>query len=80
MKSLADCQDVTMRTTKELMKYDCFCGGLGKGCIGMMDWCGTLYMKDVTEMLQRQVEFLGKKMLLSVHVWETHCQELHPEV
>lgn len=42
------------------MKDDAFCALLVRGSIEKKNCCETLYVKDATDMLRKQVEFCGK--------------------
>lgn len=57
IKSLADCEDVTARSARELLKNDGFYRVLVRIGDVKTDGCRTLHAKDVTEMLQKQIEF-----------------------
>lgn len=60
IKGVAKCKNVSARNTRELMKESLFCRFRVRGSIGKKDGCGPLCVKDVTEVLQQQVEFCGK--------------------
>lgn len=55
IKSLADFEDVIVRTIKELMKTGQIYRVLVRGRNEKKDGCGVQYVKDVTEVLQKQV-------------------------
>lgn len=53
IKRFADCDAVTTKSTKELMKdYGCR-RVLARGISAKKDFCGTLFVKDVTRVLQK---------------------------
>lgn len=60
IESVADCNDVTTKNTRKLMKDEGFRRDLVRGGIRKKDGCGILNVKDVNELLSKQVEISGK--------------------
>lgn len=56
IRSLADCEEVSTRRTKESMRADGFKSIVVRGSSEETDGHGTLYVKDVTKVLRHQVE------------------------
>lgn len=75
IKGVEACQGASTRSTRKLEKDDDFRRVLLSGGIGTKYGCGSLFMKDVTEVLRKQVEVLEKMILRSVQVMKTRCQE-----
>lgn len=57
IKGLADCKYVTTRNICELIRNDQFLRVRMTVGNAQKDGCGTKYMKDMTDILQRQVKF-----------------------
>lgn len=68
INSVADCKDVTTGSTGELMENKEFRRGLVRGAIEKRDGCSRLYIKNVTEVLRKQVAICGKDVLHSSKV------------
>lgn len=56
IKSVADCKDVCTLNTRELEKSNEVYKFLRRGGTKRNDGCGTLFMKNVTKLLQRLIE------------------------
>lgn len=65
IKSVADCEEVTTRNTSELIQDGAFCRVLMRGSIAKKDSCGTVYVKDFTEVLLKRLEFCGTVDMVS---------------
>lgn len=57
------------------MKRDGFHQVLVRSCSAKKDCHGTSFEKDVTEVLQRQLEYAGKRTLCSARIQETQYQQ-----
>lgn len=60
IKSVADCQDVTTKNTRELMKDDGICGIKLKSSNRKKDGCGTVHRDNLIGVLQKQIDIRGK--------------------
>lgn len=61
IKGLPDCNDFSSRMTTMRIKDNGLHRVLVRGYSAKKDWYCTLYCKDVTEMLSKQIEFCGKQ-------------------
>lgn len=57
IKCVAVCHDIIARKIRELKKEDKFRRALVRGGIAKKDGCGSLYTKNVTEVLQEHIKF-----------------------
>lgn len=75
--SLVDYKYATARNKRDLMKYDGFHTVLVRGVIAMKSGYGTLYVKDETVVLQKNVNLCGEDYIRFPSGWKTFCQELY---
>lgn len=60
IKSVADHKDASAKNIRKILKNDGSCRVLTRGCIEEKDGCGTSFLKALTGLHRKQVEFCGK--------------------
>lgn len=64
IKSLADSEDTSLRKTYQIMEYDGLYRVLATGDSANRDSYGTLYVKDINEVVQNWVELCEKENIM----------------